>query len=1038
MAVLEAASGSLTLAAQLEAAVHSGDTARVRCLTEGLSEEERIPLRKALEKPTRALLLDLTSNPRFQGDRTDWDAMATYFATRLERQSVIPAARLVLVAVGSKAQAQWALVTLRRRLAVRERFMAHAHEGFVYHAGWVLLDRQTEWALELLPEVFDVEDRFGWDFQSQLVLGKELYETGKLPRDVLLARVSRVARRSGFYGFDLSKDFWRDLLLTSLEARDDPPISGSPFHDSDAVREASLNGRLPREPLIDLTIARLLECSKKVDANWWAQFLEALRLSENEWSERSEAVLDLLGAPTDRAAGIGIELARRLLAAGALAPEALVFAVQPALSSEVVAVARGAVELLRTSARMEPSLLGESLAAALQALSHPKPAVSAAVLNWLEWERGWKEDPVLVQEVALAASAQPEAIVSRIRALVPPEMAPEPPVQSNELDPGEVLRKVRQHLATSPNPEWRAFLDKCAVALEKGTPPPRPPDGAELWRRGEPYSVPGSAEETARLLLKEDRFWSQARNFEAILAGMRLPLTPEEPKLLGRMLQRCLRADASPMPDGWSWPAFWERTELRPSPTTCTGRFLKANLDAWSAGIARRPLQTPTHDNGYLAPEVFADRVAGVGSWGELELLELGSALYRLGPGVAARAKAWKRLDPIVESLPPPVRSALSVALGPEEEVETSGQALFRWAVDTGFDAADPNRVTPLRLLCAAARARFPTSPAPFLRDGIYDAALKPQLTPLNTRLTESLFTYGDGEFECCLPRELRNSCVALWEPSMSESAADMDLGDQIQKRALMVEAQMRLWDSLWLFPELAALHPRPAQCAAVESAFRFPAGARLMLHGYAVVRSRIWDWEALTAAIRAAGDEGGPLGCCLPALQTLASDEHRAVREAAIALVQQAFGDGRLTGEEVVEFLVGGLTSQAARPRSLLSALVPLTDLHPELRLAASVAALTVLSDGGEKTLSGANRTALLEAMHGWLAANGSGVEVAGARIAIEALAGAKAASRSRELARLLLRLPDRDGRPSASQMLAIRDVELALSRFCRTVETL
>lgn len=1028
---------------QIEAAIFAGDMQRIRELTDGLSEPERAPLRKALEKKTKELVTDLLRQS--EGQPMPADPVRAEAVNRAIGKikfigsgkwfGVLCAAKLLLVAIGSRTQVEWSLLGLRRRWGTWEDHNRPVRERYGYHSIMALQARPVDWASDLLLQGFTIEADIAWDTEGPLTAGEDLLRARKVTPEVLIPAMSRAARRHGLSRLDWSVDLWRDVVLAALEARDEPTLASVSYGDElpHKFRDAANSGRIARGPLLDLALQRFAEIPKKHDANWWGQLIEALAPTSEEWSERPDAVLDLLGAPTTRAAGVGIDAAKKLLASGAVAPEMLVPALQPALGSEAIGVAKGAVDLLRACAKKEPSLLSEALTSALQGLSHPKPAVSGAVLSWLEGQSGWRDDPELMDEVALAASGMPEAIAVRLRALLPDEVNAESdaaPSTSSQGDSSTVLVLVRERLKTEADPAWRTFLSGCELALQGKSPLPEPPPrDEEAWREGPPFVVPQTPEETARLLLKAGALWSLSSALEALLAGMRLTLNAEDATLLGRMLQQLIPKGEPPPPEPWSWIGFWQCAGLRKGCDPFARRRFEANLAAINAGVTRLPLSVPTHASGYLDPLVLAERLAGMDEWHERDLLELSSALYRLAPGKRSREAAWLRIEPGVARMPTPVQASMTVALGPEDAVNAAGGRLVEWAAEKGFDPVNPKKVTALRLLCAAARARYPDTPAPFMQSAQRGSALRHLLSPTKSRLIDSLIAYGELFLPYSMPQEQERK--SMFESMVESVRSRVGLTDDVMKRHNEWLAEWQNWATLpSVFPELASLHPWPAPGLAADSAFAFPAGIGALLSGFLKRRDKIWDPNTFVELLNEARRPDLPLRPLLPSLRALANDEKREIREAVLALLQAGHRDGRLFSDEVVAFLVGALSGKDARPRALMPTLVAAAALDEDFRDAASMAVegLIASSAQGEGGPAAADRVALLEPLHAWRAAAGRGIEEPAARAVLEALAASKGKTRTRELAQLLLRLSTPPGRPPLPTSLTARDVRLAL----------
>jgi hypothetical protein len=306
---------------------------------------------------------------------------------------------------------------------------------------------------------------------------------------------------------------------------------------------------------------------------------------------------------------------------------------------------------------------------------------------------------------------------------------------------------------------------------------------------------------------------------------------------------------------------------------------------------------------------------------------------------------------------------------------------------------------------------------------------LRHLLSPTKSRLIDSLIAYGELFLPYEMPQEPERESTL--EAMVEAVRSRIGLTDDMVKRHNEWLAEWQNWAMLpSIFPELASLHPWPSSGIAADSAFAFPAGIGALLPGFLKRRDQIWDPNTFVEVLNQARRPDVPLRPLLPCLRTLANDEKREIREATLALLQAGHHDGRLFSDEVAAFLAGAVARKDARPRALMPTLSTAAALDDDFRDAASIAVESLIgaSVHGEGGLAPGERVALLESLHAWRAAAGRGIENPAARSALEALAEAKSKTRTRELAKLLLRLSTPSDRPSLSVSLIARDVSMAL----------
>lgn len=760
-------------AAELVEAADSGALDRVLALVGERDEEARAEFRRAALRALRERLqqamaaLDpagetgsggvLHTDP---GDHAPKEGTEEPFTPEMIRhwraevkrnQRRVRALQLAIAGVGAQKEVESALFGTRGGSWLED------DPEFWTHAFNVLATRRTEWRVRVLLR--GLEYTTGrWDdpraLRARLERGLALVREGVLPEDVAISYLAQLARRAAH--FDCRSPLGRRVVWAALVARDHPFI-GNVLHDPDQLIKRLGIGE--RGPLITLAVQSLAEQSRGTQANWWAQLVTRLKVTEAEWVQNREAALDLVNAPTARAASIGLVAAKALLKAGAATPEELVPLLAGVVHSETLGVARNAVGLLRTAAARDPDVREAALLAAMEGLAHPKAAVPEAVLAWLEEDaEAWRQEPAVLLALAdaLETAAGPAAVrLSRLLATVDPDGGAENLV-SRDAPAGEAVSSLRTTLEAAVRaeavPERRQWLEVCLAALDGGAPVPEPREDREvLWRRGALLEFPHSPEETARLLLtmaalRESDPPATAR----LIAAVSTPAPEAEKPTLRRMLQAV-----------WADPYFGGLARIWLGEPAGEYQNYLENLGVRRDGT---PLSTPTHQSGWLAPDTFVRRVLERGRLTEADLPEVVAALYRLPIDRKARSAAWDRLAPALDRCDPFVASALRMALGPatptrqdwEEHAESAGKSWRR-----------------LRLTTAARRSRHPEESGRWLADhlGQLPSGSERMQLPDSAAAISVGYPLGHGSF--AWPAGAQAACDQLLERDASNLWSD-------------------------------------------------------------------------------------------------------------------------------------------------------------------------------------------------------------------------------------------------------------------------
>src|ERR1051326_8717295 len=134
---------------------------------------------------------------------------------------------------------------------------------------------------------------------------------------------------------------------------------------SHALLQLTAAGRLPRERLLDASLAALARDFAAFRAGWFARFHEALEPTIEERRQRLRGYLGLLPSPVAATVSFAV---RALVRAGGV-PDSALELLRPALSAHATATVKGAIRLLPRSSR-GAALAAEAVAQAPREAQH--------------------------------------------------------------------------------------------------------------------------------------------------------------------------------------------------------------------------------------------------------------------------------------------------------------------------------------------------------------------------------------------------------------------------------------------------------------------------------------------------------------------------------------------------------------------------------------------------------------------------------------------------------------------------------------------
>jgi hypothetical protein len=412
---------------------------------------------------------------------------------------------------------------------------------------------------------------------------------------------------------------------------------------SQALRTLMERGQLPRERLLDASLAALERDFSAFRAGWFSRFHEELAPTPDERRARLASYLRLLGSAVAPTASLALEAIRTIdryepLTAGQLLPF-----VPPLLTAKSKGTAKAAFGLLATIAERGPEARALIARAAVAGLAHEAADVQSAALDVIE-KYGAADDAGLARGIAEKALLVAPSVAKRLhaRGVAPSVEAAganrEPlPVagQASPLDPARALTP----LATVDD-----VIDRLAHVIEDASDP----NEVELVLEG-----------VARL------GGAQPPDFERRIGPLRKRARALRPRHRG---ERFVAYAMTGVALAWCG----EEVE-RPDATFDVRAFelLLARADRVAAAArARTPLgllSTPTHRGGWIAPAALVERALRRERRAVLDPIDASMALLRLAP--AGRQEALAGAARITGELGEAIRYALG---GPASIGETA------------------------------------------------------------------------------------------------------------------------------------------------------------------------------------------------------------------------------------------------------------------------------------------------------------------------------------------------------------------------------
>lgn len=594
--------------------------------------------------------------------------------------------------------------------------------------------RPREWRDEWAERAVEQPDAFGnavWPMVHRLVAEGECakpagdgYVTGALrglreraiwyqPRR---RRLGEVLRDEPEF---VDSDMWR---LFEIEGRGEVSFtsadSTSAWTEGDdtwteALVALSAEGMIPRERLLDETLAALRRDFSPYCARWFHKTHEALEPTLEERAARSADYRALLAAPDPAVVGFAVRALVVLARAKRLDGDALFEHLGPAVLVPTKATAVRALKLGGRTLKAQPQLAAIALPVFVEALVHEAREVQEAAIELLERHRG-ALTPDLGERIAELVSTTDPALRGRFASLAGEEPSSVDPSESEGSEPPaprdeEVQVSVPGALEMTPDrPRLRdadrltpiadveELADRLAVAIERGDDP----DGLELIVDAASRlcdQLPDEGRAQALRSRVNSKFggysgevhleYTGTPSFAALLADQWLDATPER-----RLV-----------------------TEPGLGIESLTQRLIRVLGDI----RARRPrsrLAAPTHRGGWIDAATAATRIARLSE--DPDGLDLAQCLLRLAP-----ERHDEALDAIL-NIHGEAAAALRHALGAKERkplrprLGPAWEAARQVQAPTRFEASrvDFNRTYADGCRHRDRKRRRPASPATLLQ----------------------------------------------------------------------------------------------------------------------------------------------------------------------------------------------------------------------------------------------------------------------------------------------------------------------------------
>ena len=611
----------------------------------------------------------------------------------------------------------------------------------------IVADRRPEWAAAWIDKLLQ-ESRywFHWSVARQLVRAKVIPKP--TTPNYFLAMISGLV--GGRFVRDesvekhlladpelLEDEIWR---LFEYEGGGENSLANNDHYGrSESWQAAFLSliakKRLSRERLLSCSLDALERDFNHYRARWFASFHDALAPSEEEFVENALRYLRLVGASAPNIATWALEIVGKLAAQGTYETASLIAGLQPALTSRNKATAKQAL-LLLGSAASSPPAQREVIRAAAAALGHEATDVQKAAIDLID-----KHAAAVDADLAATIAGYSKLVAASLRKRLErwsTAQTKESTAKTGKSDKKSAAKTSgKATKATKLSPEqirlWSIDALEANIAAGRTEIPAAIFDGTDIPRLKyvEPLTPIKDLEELidvcARIVEDEELVDDAERAMDGLSR-----LCDQKPAdfaartgpLVKRTLQRMKRDVAPFLGNGpgddlcglicaWTtgkvirWKRDNKRGVVAEFPDGEHGwwdenlkkglGFLSKRSIPLAERVARgQPavlLSAPTHTGGWIAPEVFVERV-NEWSGAEPDVTDICLALLRLAPD--GRAEALAKLHDSKQEWVRAVRYALGapkITIGETAALWiAAARSRAPWADDERIEKAFPEQ----------------------------------------------------------------------------------------------------------------------------------------------------------------------------------------------------------------------------------------------------------------------------------------------------------------------------------------------------------
>ena len=337
----------------------------------------------------------------------------------------------------------------------------------------VLADRRPEWLAGWADWALDARP---WLFP----LVRRLVREGVLERPAFDSyALAFIAGHHGPWGGDptplhthlladpglLDDELWRIFEVEgggeiSLAAVD-KYVPGDDAGWTATLKRLADEGHVPRDRLLDESLATLARDFSSFRAGWFSRFHEALEPTVDERAARADSYTRLLSSPIANTVSFALAALAALDKAGRLDPgEELIERLRPALASERKTTVKKALALVRSAVKAEPALAEAAANAACEAVAHEAAEIQAKALDVIE---PCAAAPAVRARLLGLADGVAPTLRDRVNALVGVEL----PEAGADVPSRATLRELAEAL-----PERERALAGVDEALDADRPPP--------------------------------------------------------------------------------------------------------------------------------------------------------------------------------------------------------------------------------------------------------------------------------------------------------------------------------------------------------------------------------------------------------------------------------------------------------------------------------------------------------------------------------------------------------------------------------------